>query len=50
MLIELKRLYIYRIYLHRFQIQKQPVMFNHPVAEHLPQDITTELRQRGVDE
>ena len=27
-----------------------PVMLYHPVAEHLPQDIAAELRQRGVDE
>lgn len=26
------------------------MMFNHPVPEHLPKDITSELRQRGVDE
>ena len=26
------------------------MMFQHSVAEHLPQDIATELRQRGVDE
>ena len=25
-------------------------MFQHPVTEHLPQDIAAELRQRGVDE
>jgi len=25
-------------------------MFNHPVAEHLPQDIAAELRQHGIDE
>ena len=25
------------------------MMFQHPVTEHLPQDITTELRQRGVE-
>ena len=42
--------YIYRIHFHRFQIQVQPVMLNHPVAEHLPQDIAAELCQRGIDE
>ena len=42
--------YIYRIHFHRFQIQVQPVMLNHPVAEHLPQDIAAELCQRGVNE
>lgn len=25
-------------------------MFQHPVTEHLPQDIAAELCQRGVDE
>jgi len=25
-------------------------MFNHPITEHLPKQIATELRQRGVDE
>lgn len=24
-------------------------MLNHPVAEHFPEDIAAELRQRGVD-
>lgn len=42
--------YIYRIHFHRFQIQVQPVMLDHPVAEHLPQDIAAELCQRGIDE
>lgn len=26
------------------------MMLQHPVAEHFPQDIATELRQCGVDE
>lgn len=42
--------YIYRIHFHRFQIQVQPVMLDHPVAEHFPQDIAAELCQRGIDE
>ena len=44
------QLYSNRIHFHRFQIQVQPVMLNHPVAEHLPQDIAAELCQRGIDE
>ena len=39
-----------RVNFRRFQIQKQPMMFQHSVAEHLPQDIATELRQRGFNE
>ena len=42
-------LYPYRIDFHRFLVQEQPVMLNHPVAEHFPEDIAAELRQRGVD-
>ena len=42
--------YIFRIHLHRFQVQIQPVMLDHSITEHLPQDVATELLQSGVDE
>lgn len=38
------------IHFHRGEIQVQAVVFYHPVAEHLPQDIASELRQCGIDE
>lgn len=41
---------IYRIHFHRFQVQIQPMMLNHTITEHLPQDVAAELRQCGVDE
>ena len=39
-----------RIHLHGGEVQVQPVILDHTVAEHFPQDVAAELCQCGVDE
>ena len=39
-----------RVHFHRGEVEIESVVFKHSVAEHLPEQIATELRQRGVYE